>query len=100
MQECQKCFKFQPTEEFVTDKRRKGGLYPYCKTCSKDYYQKNRQRLLDQKKEYADRPEIKARNKIYKKQYYLENKDYHLQIRRDYYADVENRKKLLLWKSK
>jgi hypothetical protein len=100
MKQCLKCFSFLDVSEFVTDKRRKDKLYPYCKSCSKGYYELNRQRLLAQKKEYSSRKEVKEKRKEYEKERYLNNKETYLENRATYYSNPEKRKKLLLWKSK
>jgi hypothetical protein len=100
MKQCLKCFSFLDVSEFVTDKRRKDKLYPYCKACSKVYYEQNRQRLLEQKKEYSNRPEIKEKIQQYQKKRYLNNKEQLVEKRIGYYSNPEKRKSLLLWKSK
>ena len=100
MKQCLKCFTFLDVSEFVSDKRRKDKLYPYCKLCSKNYYEQNRQRFLNQKKEYNNRPEVKEKRKQYEKERYLNNKKDYIEKRIDYYSNPEKRKSLLLWKSK
>lgn len=100
MKQCLKCLTLLDTSEFVADKRRKDRLYPYCKLCSKQYYENNRQRLLDQKKEYANRPEVKEKRKAYDQERYQNNREVYLEKRASYYSDPENRKNLLLWKSR
>lgn len=100
MKLCTKCGVLQNTDCFVADKRRKDGLYPYCKTCSKEYYQKTRERTLQQKREYAARPDIKEKLSVYCKQRYLEQRELRLSQRKEYYSSIENRKKLLYFKSR
>ncbi len=98
MKECQKCGVVQDSSCFVKDKRRKDGLYPYCKDCAKAYYNQTRLTQLAKKKEYHNRPEIKQKCSDYKKEYYLKHRDKYINMRREYYADPENRRKLLLFK--
>lgn len=100
MKLCTKCNISHPKTEFHKDKRRKDGLYPYCNTCCKEYYQEKRDFLLQQKKEYQAQPHVKERYKLYKQEYYQENKDYLKEQRLEYYALVENRKKLMFFKSR
>lgn len=61
---------------------------------------KTKQKYLEQKREYNQRPYVKAQRKQYKEKYYREKKDALLQQQRDYYAIPENRAKKLLSKTK
>lgn len=75
-------------------------MYPYCRDCCKEYYRMTREHHLQQKKEYAARPEIKERDRQWKKQWYEEHRQKFLDKRRDYYSTPENRKKLIFFKAK
>lgn len=69
---CTKCKVEKPTESFPKDKRRKDGLFSWCKSCKSvsdgAVYSKNRNRILDRHKRY-----------------YLENKQQLLEYQSDYY---------------
>jgi len=100
MKTCQRCGLSHELNNFVVDKRRKDGLYPYCKDCSRDYYVSNRQRLLEQKKEYGRRPEVRERLKEICKTRYQDNKEFRIKQRQEYYSTSENRKKLMFFKAR
>lgn len=100
MKVCQKCYSCQEDSAFSRDKRRKDGLYPNCKNCMKEYYQATRERQLAQKKEYAARPEVQEYTKAFRKDWYLKNKEELQSRRKEYYSSVENRAKLMLFKSR
>lgn len=77
-----------------------------CKTCyNKEYYRKNRDKLLQKKTEYTNKNREKCRlanKKSYnkyrskrlkeKKLYYIENKDYILQTKKEYQKTTECKK--------
>ena len=57
---------------FGGDKNRKDGLTPSCKDCGKEYYNKNRERILIKKREHHNLH--KSERAEYGKNYYKENK--------------------------
>lgn len=61
---------------------------------------KTKDTYLAQKREYNQRPEVKAQRKKYKEQYYQKLKDKLLYQQREYYKIPENRAKKLLSKTK
>lgn len=58
--QCSKCKEWKDLEEFSKDSNTKDGLGLRCKSCCKEYYDKNKSKNLLQKKEYY----IKNREKI------------------------------------
>lgn len=69
MKVCTKCGKEKPFGEFSKDKNKKDGLSNWCKGCSKQYYQENKERISEQRKRYYQDNIEKAR------QYYQDKKD-------------------------
>lgn len=61
---------------------------------------KTKPEYLQKKREYNQRPEVKAQRKKYKEKYYLLKKEYLLTQQREYYSCSENRAKKLLSKTK
>jgi len=53
---CSSCGEFKHVSEFYRDKGKRDGLAITCKACrskySKEYYQKNRERILDMAKDF------------------------------------------------
>jgi len=47
MKKCSKCKIEKPYSEFVKDRQKKDGYRFHCKSCLKEYYQKNRIEKLD-----------------------------------------------------
>jgi len=62
MKKCTKCKEEKPLEEFNKDKEKKDGRRSACKECSKQYYENNREKIIEQRKGYN-------------KQYYENNKE-------------------------
>jgi len=95
MKKCTKCKVDKEITEFFKDKQRKGGLYPSCKECGKEYHKeynkKNKDKIIEHKKEYYK----KNKNKINKsnKEYYEENKDKVAERVKEYYK--ENKYKII-----
>ena len=73
MKKCSKCGEEKELAEFSRDKSQKDGRYSKCKTCHKQYYQANREKILEREKQYKQ----ENREKIaeYKKQYQQANRD-------------------------
>lgn len=109
---CKKCGIEYPatTEYFYSHNQVKSGLRPECKKCRnkkvKINYDKNKAKILKQKKEYheANRDNICAKKKIYNKEnagkrskwgakYYIENKELLLNKTKNWY--YKNHKKSL-----
>ena len=42
--ECTKCKEIKLLTDFSKDKNRRNGLYPYCKECVKQYFEKNKEK--------------------------------------------------------
>ena len=83
---CTKCKVFKSFGEFYRDKKKKDGFRYHCKSCAKEYYAANSDKIKLQKKEYnaANVDKIKLQNKEYRaanadriklqrKKYYEEN---------------------------
>ncbi len=70
LKQCSKCDEFKLPSEFHKDKIQKSGYYPSCKKCrtesSKEFYQSDRSLKW---KDYAKRPDIRAKNIERSKQY-------------------------------
>ncbi len=61
---------------------------------------KTKPEYLERKREYNQRPYVKAQRKAYKERYYAEKKDQLLVQQREYYSIPENRAKKLYGKTK
>ncbi len=72
---CTKCKVFKSFGEFYKGKKRKDGFQPHCKSCVKEYFAANADKIKLKKKEYfaahADKIKLK------KKEYYQKNKVKH-----------------------
>ena len=64
---CSSCGEFKHVSEFYRDKGKQNGLAITCKSCrskySKEYYQKNRGRLLDIAKDFQAKYYQKVKNR-------------------------------------
>jgi hypothetical protein len=98
MKICAKCKLAKPFIEFSKDKTRKDGYYSYCKTCAKKYWEKNKDKLLKQRKEYYQK------NKDKSKKYREENKKKLIQYNKKYgkknKEKITDRKKFYYQKNK
>jgi hypothetical protein len=67
MKHCKKCDKSKDSSAFRVLNSAKSKLYSYCKSCEKEYYDKNKDRLLAQKKAYysKNKPVILKKVKEY-----------------------------------
>lgn len=75
---------------FNKDKQKKDGYRSSCKICFKLYYNKNREKILNQKKEYLKKNYDKI--KKYRKKHYEENKDI-LSIRQREYHEKNKKER-------
>ena len=84
MKSCSKCKELKPLTEFSKDKNKTSGYNSQCKTCIKEYYKANVDKIKEQKKEYykANVDKFKQYNKNnadklkeQKKQYNKANRD-------------------------
>ena len=106
MKKCAKCKVEKEITEFFKDKQRKGGLYPSCKECGKEYYKEyhkenkdkikeyykeNKDKIIERHKEYYK--ENKNKIKEHRKEYYKENKDKINKCQKEYYK--ENKDKII-----
>lgn len=81
MKICTICSKEQPLSEFQKDKQKRDGHRPDCKVCRKEYYESNKHKIKK-----IDKEESKKKNKLYyeknrdrilenKIKYWIDNKD-------------------------
>jgi len=70
---CSRCSQYKPLSEFKNDCSRKGGKYPQCRGCEREYREQNSEKIRAHKKAYreANAEAIKA----HKHQYQVENAD-------------------------
>jgi len=70
---CSKCKTEKPFEQFSKKKGAKDGLMSKCKVCMKEYYEENKEKIIEQNKKYyqENMEAIKER----KKKHYEENKE-------------------------
>ena len=96
MKKCSKCNEVKSYEFFSKHKRHKDGYQYKCKSCVKQYQQKNKDKIKEQSKQYYEenKEKIKEQTKQYreenkdkvkeqKKQYYEENKEHYKQYREE-----------------
>ena len=81
MKVCFKCGKEKNESEFSKSKTRKDGRQATCKKCNSEYYQENKEEVLDRERKR-----------------YQENKEQILDQKREYYQ--ENRKKRVEYQRK
>jgi len=67
---CSKCRQPKPLSEFRSNRRRKDGLHPQCKSCERDYALANKERIDAYQKQYQEqnRERISAHHAEYRKQ--------------------------------
>jgi hypothetical protein len=64
-----------------------------CRT-NKEYYEDNKQSIIEQHKEYQSIPEVKQKTKEYKKEYWKKNKDKYLEgMKKSYLLNRDDRLK-------
>ena len=74
MKQCSKCKQSKPLTEFSKDKNKTDGYKSECKSCVKEYQQKNQDKIKEYNKEYKQKNQDKI--KEYNKEYKQNNKDY------------------------
>jgi hypothetical protein len=78
MKKCKKCNIEKPLDDFHNLKSSKDGKQPKCKICvseiQKNYNINNRDKILEQKKQYRESEEGRLIRQEYRKTYYLKNK--------------------------
>lgn len=65
---CKKCGEEKPLEEFYKGSKYRDGMMTTCKVCYRKY-----------QRQYRDKPEIKAQNAAYHKEWLKRNPGYHVQ---------------------
>jgi hypothetical protein len=58
---CYKCKEEKPFSEFNKNRSKTDGFNGKCRSCKKQYEQENKDGILEQKKQYYQKPEVKAR---------------------------------------
>jgi len=82
MKKCSGCKVVKSLDEFSKDKTGKSGRHAHCKECWKQYYEANREKLLEYNKQWAkDNKEKKAE---YNRQYNQDNKEKKAEYNRQY----------------
>lgn len=105
MKRCYKCKTEKTQEEFSKDNRSKDGLQSKCKSCHSAYFQENKTKMYESRKEYREKNKerISESKKRYtelnrdvinkkKKDYYKNNKDVLLAQMKIYYLENKERK--------
>ena len=90
---CSRCKQEKSKTEFNKRKYSKDGLRSCCRLCSKkynkEYYQVNKDKILESQKEYYETNKDKRLE--YQKQYYETNKDNRLEYQKEYYETNKDR---------
>lgn len=73
MKICSTCKIAKPNTEFQKNKRKKDGFHYSCKSCYKDYYQKNAERVLIRKSNYIKKNRTKLNEAA--KKYRIKNNE-------------------------
>ena len=73
LKRCPNCDQVKPFEDFTKSKRSKDGRHSQCKTCEVEYYEANRERRLEYKRQY--REANRERYREYFRRWYRENPD-------------------------
>jgi len=82
MKKCRKCEVVKSLDEFHRRNNRKSGCASKCKKCAQQYYEANREKLLEYTKQWAkDNKEKKAE---YNRQYRQDNKEKKAEYNRQY----------------
>lgn len=92
---CVKCEIKKDVSEFHKNKKSKDGLKSYCKTCRKEYSEKNKLKISQQRKEYRKQNKELINKK--KRIYYKQNKEVLLLKCKKY--DKSERGKFLSYKN-
>lgn len=76
---CAKCGETKDVADFYRSSRSLSGHYSYCKACSsaanKARYRENRAAVLERQRAYRLDPDVAARDRANKADYYLRNRD-------------------------
>lgn len=81
LKKCKECGISKTLTEFHKDKKSKNGLVSTCKTCRKEYYHDNKEKM----KEYGKQYRIENKEKL--KEYYQDNKEHKKEQKKEYYQD-------------
>ena len=83
LKKCTNCAEVKSLDDFYNDKKRKDGKQCNCKICNKEYTNKNRQKIKENRKYYYElnKEIFKKRQKEYKNK----NKEYVKKKQREYY---------------
>ena len=84
---CTKCGEVKQIECFNKHKGTKDGYENRCRSCVKQYYQENKERINEYSKQY------RQENKEYYKQYHQENKQRINERHKQYYQENKQRRK-------
>ncbi len=91
MKTCSRCGEEKPTEGFPRHKTSKDGIRAACKECvaadNRRRYLASRDSVLAKQRAYNARPEVRARDKVVKADYYRANRDRIRQRSRQWAAD-------------
>lgn len=87
---CSKCKQVKIITEFSKDKRSKDGLYGICKTCNKEYYKNNIEKI----KEFYKKP----CNKEYQREYQKEYRKNNVEKLKQYYYNRDTEKEKQYYK--
>lgn len=100
---CPRCEKDKSLEEFGSNKSNKDGKQTWCFECRKQYYNENKDKILEQQKQAYDRnPDKKI---AYAQEYQIENPDVHRKASKKYHENhkqeseiyyQDNREKIIL----
>jgi transposase-like protein len=105
VKQCPKCKEYKLLDEYHSDKRRAFGKRPKCKSCDKQYYQENKERIKQYREENKERilkyvrhfyQENKGSKKQYAKQYREENKE-RINLKNKQYRE-ENKERIKQWR--
>lgn len=97
MKVCAKCKVAKPFTEFTKAIKRKDGHNPYCKSCTKEWREENKDVLKIKKQVYYENNKelMKEKNKIK----YINNKDKFKKYQSYYYSSPENWAKRMINKT-
>ena len=100
---CDTFFKYIPQKRFCDickvkhekERRREYAQRPEAKERNREYYKKNREKILERSREYNRRPEVKKRNRVQQREYRQrpEAKERKREYGQEYYK--KNREKIL-----
>lgn len=68
MKRCSKCKDFKDPLNFNLNRNNEDGLSLHCKDCVRNYYQSNRNNILEQKKRLASDPAFQLRRREYERE--------------------------------